>query len=78
MSRDSQVGPHEDSWWPEFPAGDDRSVDRAWLLRLENMQLRLSWPGAQHGGHSLEVASLTTVMWSLGAQTRSFQHQAES
>ena len=40
------------------------------------MRPRLSWPGAQHGGHSLEVASLATAMWSLGAQTRSFQRQS--
>lgn len=77
VSRDGQVGPHEDSWWPKFPAGDDTSVDRAWLLRLENMRPRLSWPGAQHSGPSLEVSSLATAMWSLGAQTRSFQRQAE-
>lgn len=75
-SRDGQVGPCEDSWWPELPAGDDTSVDRAWLLRPDTRP-RLSWPETQRCGHSLEVAHLPVALCSLGAQPRSFQCQAE-
>lgn len=64
-NRDGQVGPHEDSWWPELPAGDKTSVDKAWLLRPEDTRPRLSWPETQRRGHSLEVASLPAGLRSL-------------